>query len=185
MMATLRERIAGERGRLKQVRQALTAAAAKPSAGGEDRSEFYMAIGDYFEASMDRLHEQDIRLGDMLRDKADMTTADNQQALAELDERLSGNQMHLKNMLAARDDLRSSGASAQVQFESAGGAYARYIVENMGHHPGTTDLARELFSMEDWEYMAFASEEAQAREQQLHAHVFQCVPSDLTIDPES
>ena len=36
-------------------------------------------------ASMDRLHEQDIRMGDMLRDKADMTVPANQQALAELD----------------------------------------------------------------------------------------------------
>ena len=184
-MATLRERIAGERGRLKQVRQALTAAAAQPAASGEDRSGFYVAIGDYFEASMERLHEQDIRLGDMLRDKADMTSPDNQQALAELDERLAGNQQHLKNMLAARDHLKSSGADAQREFESAGGDYARYIVENMGHHPGTTDLARELFSADDWEYMASATDEAQAKEQKLHARVFERVPEGLSVDPDS
>ena len=182
-MTTLSERIAGERSRLKQVRQALTAAAAQPAASTEDRSAFYIAIGDYFEASMDRLHEQDIRMGDLLRAKADMTQPDNLQALAELDERLAGNQHHLKNMLAARDQLRASGAAAQSDFESAGGAYARYIVENMGHHPGTTNMARDLFTADDWEHMAFASDEAQANEKDLHGQVFACVPAGLDIDP--
>ena len=180
-MEGLFERVAAERRRLREVRTALTAATAQGAQGAADWVPFYIAIGDYFEASMERLHEQDIRMGDMLRDKADMDDPDNIRALEELDERLSGNQEHLQKMLAARDALRADGASALDQFESAGGAYAAFIVANMGHHPGTANLAGELFSADDWEHMTLASEEAREREAHLHAAVFASAPASLEL----
>lgn len=178
-MTTLSERVAGERRRLRQVRQTLTAATASPAADGADRAAFYIAIGDYFEAAMERLHEQDIRMGDMLREKADMDAPENIQAMAELDERLSGNQAHLARLLAARDQLRAAAPGATQDFETAGGAYAQFIVDNMGHHPGTANLAQALFSGEDWEYMTLVSEAAQQREQQLFDDVFKHLPDDV------
>lgn len=181
-MTTLSERIQGERMRLREVRQALTAAT-RPGAGGDaSRAPFYIAVGDYFEAAMARLHEQDIRMGNLLREKADMDDPDNQKAMRELDERLAGNQRHLKKMLAARDRLRAGEDGALEEFEAAGGAYADYIVQNMGHHPGSTDMAAKHFAPEDWEFMAFASDEAQAREKELHAKVFAAAPKDLDIE---
>ena len=160
---------------------ALTAATAQGAQGDAGWAPFYIAIGDYFEAAMDRLHEQDIRMGDMLRDKADMQDAANIQAMAELDERLSGNQVHLRAMLSARDALRDGLEGALDAFEAAGGAYAAFIVANMGHHPGTANLAGELFSTADWEHMTLASDEALAREAELHATVFASVPEGLQL----
>jgi hypothetical protein len=173
-------RVAGERSRLRQVRQTLTAATANPASGGPDRANFYLAIGDYFEAAMERLHEQDIRMGDMLREKADLEDPKNKQAMAELEERLSGNQLHLEKMLGARDRLRAAAEPSVTEFESAGGAYAQFIVDNMGHHGGTTDMAAEVFSPADWEHMTLVSAAAQQREQELIAAVFNLLPADVT-----
>ena len=181
MVEDLYKRVAVERTRLREVRQALTAATGQGANGDAAYVPFYIAIGDYFEASMARLHAQDIRMGEMLEEKADLTTPEAKQAMAELDERLAGNQRHLKKMLAARDVLRSEGAAALAEFESAGGAYAAFIVANMGHHPGSTNLAQAVFSADDWAYMADSSEADQLREQQLHAAVFAALPSNLQL----
>ncbi len=183
-MNSLRERVAGERNRLRQVRQALTAATGKGAAGNPEWVPFYVAIGDYFEAAMARLHEQDIRMGKMLHEKADMEKPEHRTAMAELDERLAGNQEHLAKMLTARAALEAEGADALDDFESAGGAYARYIVENMGHHPGSTDMAREYFTTDDWEYMTMASDEARQLEEDLHRRVFELLPEGVEL-PES
>lgn len=180
-MNSLSERVAGERRRLREVRQALTAATAEPAPEGEDRTGFYLAIGDYFEAAMERLHEQDVRMGDLLRERADLEVPANRQAMAELDERLAGNEAHLRRLLAARDRLREGASGATEAFETAGRDYAAYIVENMGHHPGTTDLARELFSTADWEYMAEASDAALERERELHERVFAQLPTSVRL----
>ena len=178
-VTSLSERVAGERRRLRQVRQALTAATAAPASDASERRAFYIAIGDYFEAAMARLHEQDIRMGDMLRAKADMQDPANVQAMAELDERLAGNQQHLQKLLAARDHLRAEVAAATEEFEQAGGAYASYIVANMGHHPGTANLAQAVFEPSDWEHMTLTSDAAQQREKELFAKVFAISPADV------
>jgi len=181
MADELYERIAGERTRLREVRQALTAATEQGANGDAAYVPLYIAIGDYFEAAMQRLHDQDIRMGKMLDEKADMAMPENKQAMAELDERLAGNQLHLKKMLAARDALGSNGAAALGQFESAGGAYAAYIVANMGHHPGSTNLAQKFFTADDWAYMADASEADQLRERQLHENVYATKPDNVVL----
>ncbi|MDP6616713.1 MAG: hypothetical protein QF790_06065 [Gammaproteobacteria bacterium] len=180
-MAELYERVAAERRRLRQVRQALTQATTQTSEGHADWAPFYIAIADYFEAAMARLHAQDIRMGEMLRDKADMGEPDNQHAMAELEERLSGNQQHLKQMLAARDELNADAQAGLQSFESAGKAYADYIVANMGHHPGSTNMAQELFSSDDWAHMADVSEADQVREEHLFERVFASVPASLVL----
>jgi len=179
--AKLYERVAGERRRLRQVRQALTAATERGAHGNAVWVPFYIAIADYFEAAMHRLHMQDVRMGDLLRAKADMHSAANQQAMSELDERLAGNQAHLAKLLAARSALRKSGAAALGEFEAAGSAYARYIVEHMGHHPGSTNMAQAVFTADDWAHMADVSAADQQREQQLFAAVFAAVPKGLEL----
>jgi len=178
-MTELNERIAEERRRLREVRQTLTAATKQKANGDSAFVPFYIAIGDYFEATMKRLHRQDVRMGDMLRDKADMDDADNLKAMAELGERLKGNQEHLEKLLEARDALKSNGEAALEQFEQAGSDYSDFIINNMGHHPGSTNLAGKLFTPEDWAYMADVSPEDQAREEQLFGRVFAGLPAAL------
>ena len=180
-MSKLMERVAGERTRLREVRQAMTAAINKGAHGDPAYVPFYVAVANYLEASMHRLHEQDIRMGKLLRAKADMEKPENKQALAELDERLAGNQEHLAATLAQREALKSQGAAALQDFESAAGAYSDYIVTNMGHHPGSTNLAQAVFGPEDWEHMAYVSDADLVREQELHTAVFDALPAGVEL----
>jgi hypothetical protein len=178
-MTELNERIAGERRRLREVRQTMTAATEQKANGDSSFVPFYIAIADYFEATMARLHGQDIRMDEMLRDKMDLEDPENMQALEELGERLQGNQEHLKNLLAAREQLKSAGEAALDCFEAAAAAYSDFIVTNMGHHPGSTNLAAKLFTQADWAYMADISSKDQALEEQLYSQVFGLLPAAL------
>ncbi len=180
----LKDQIAGERRRLREVRQALTVAVAQGSQGAASWLPFYQAVGDYFAAAMHRLHVQDVRMGDLLREKADLTTPAAQQAMQELKDRLDGNQMHLERFLAGHTRLATDGLGAMPEFEAAAAAYTDYIVANMGHHDGTTSLARDAFTPEDWQHMALVSDADAQREKNLYEAVFAAVPDDLELPQE-
>jgi hypothetical protein len=179
-MNTLRDKVATERRRLKSVREVLSAGVAAKAAGDASFVPFYIAVGHYMEASMHRLHVQDVKMGDMIRDKVESVDDKVGQALAELDERLEGNQRHLAEFSAACAALESEGTSALARFEQAGGAYSQYITTNMGHHGATTELAQRLFSSADWEYMANINEADMQREQELYREVFDALPARLS-----
>jgi hypothetical protein len=177
---TLREKVAGERRRLKSVREVLTAAVARKSGGDGLFAPFYIAIGDYIETSMGRLHAQDVKMGNMIRAKLGTLDAPSTQALRELDERLAGNQEHLRALSAAKENLAARNDPANLaSFEAVGAAYTNYIVANMGHHGGTTDLAGRLFTPADWDYMAGVSDEETRTEEQQYARVFGTLPPAL------
>jgi hypothetical protein len=180
----LREKVAAERRRLREVRQALSAAVAQGAQGAASWVDFYIAIGNYFAAAMHRLHVQDVRMGDLLREKADLTTPEAIQAMQELKDRLDGNQTHLEHFMACHAALQTEGAAALPAFESAARAYTDYIVANMGHHDGTTSLARAAFSVADWDYMAVTSDADAEREERLYKKVFAKLPRELNL-PES
>lgn len=178
-MTTLQEKIAGERRRLKQVRQKLTAAVEQTADGNADWIPFYLAVTDYMQAAMHRLHVQDEKMAAMIRERADGEKA--AQALAELDERLQGNQQRLDRLLAERGRLATDGAARLADYEAAARDFTDFIVRNMGHHGATTDLAAKLFSPQDWEYMAGITDEDLAREVELSEKVAAATPSDLRL----
>jgi len=179
-MTTLREKVASERRRLKSVRETLTAAVARKSGGDNSFVPFYVAIADYIETSMGRLHAQDVKMGNMIREKLGTLDASSEQALQELDERLAGNQEHLKALSAAKKGLAAKGdPTALERFETVSAAYTRYIVTNMGHHGGTTELAGRLFTQDDWEHMAGVTDEETRTEQKQYARVFDALPAAL------
>lgn len=183
MSNQLRENIANERRRLRSVRQALTQAVEDAAAKSDEYPPFYVAIGNYMEAAMERLHAQDIKMGDMIREKSENLDPERvAQALAELDERLTGNQDYLTKFLAARDELSRQGKAAVERFEQTARDYTRYIVANMGHHGATTDLAQELFSPDDWTFMAGVTEDDMEREQRLHDAVRESLPAGANLD---
>ncbi len=181
----LRERIANERRRLKSVREALSAALAKGANGDASYVPFYVAAADYIEAAMRRLHIQDVRMGEMIRSKLGTLDAKAETGLAELAERLSGNQKHLNALLEARAALKREGMVAVGRFEQVGRDYTNYITTSMGHHGATTELAQKLFTMDDWSYMAGITEEESRREQTLHEGVFAAVPKNLNLPAKS
>lgn len=178
-MTTLRERVAGERRRLKSVRETLTAAVNEKADGDPAFVPFYVAIAEYIDTSMGRLHAQDVKMGDMIREKLGKLDEQATRALGELDERLAGNQEHLRRLNEAKGRLEREGAAALADFEKVAGAYTQYIVTNMGHHGGTTDLAAKLFSQEDWEYMAGITEEETQTERKLYDRVFAALPKSM------
>jgi hypothetical protein len=177
----LRERVANERRRLKSVRETLSAALAQGAKGDSSYVPFYVAIADYIEASMRRLHTQDVRMGEMIRAKLAAQDPGSARAMGELEERLSGNQQHLKKLLESRDALKKQGTAALERFEEVARDYTNYITSRMGHHGPSTDLAQKLFSTEDWTYMAGITEEDMRREQVLHEQVFGSVPKGLKL----
>ena len=178
-MASLQERIASERKRLRNVRENMLAAIEQTSAGDEAYVPFYIAAADYIDATMQRVHEQDVKMDQMIREKAEVIDEQIEKALDELNERLEGAKKHLQPFLAARDALKEKGATALTDFEKQGKIYSDFIVANMGHHPPTADLGAKLFSPEDWEYMAGATDEEIAREKELFETFSQCVPDNL------
>ncbi len=180
-MTTLREKVAGERRRLKSVRLTLAAAVERTSGGDSAFAPFYVAAAEYIATSMGRLHAQDVKMGDMIRTKLGKLDAQSEQALKELDERLAGNQRHLKAFSEARERVAASAdPAALAHFEAIGKAYSDYIVSSMGHHGATTDLAGRLFTPEDWEYMAGITDEETRAEESLHARVFATLPPALS-----
>ena len=180
-MTTLRESIGNERRRLRSVRQKLTAAAELKAGDDESFVPFYIAVTDYLEAAMGRLHAQDIKMGDMIRDKSEQIDETVEKALEELDERLSGNQGHLKKLLEAGTKLRSAGKVGLEHFETVARAYSDYITANMGHHGATTDLARDLFTLDDWEFMAGITDEETHREGELYDLVTRATPENVVV----
>ena len=129
---------------------------------------------------MGRLHAQDVKMGNMIREKLGRLDANAEQALRELDERLAGNQQHLQALSAAKKALAAAkDAAALERFETVGAAYTNYIVTNMGHHGATTDLAGRLFTQDDWEHMAGVTDEETRTEQRQYARVFDALPAAL------
>lgn len=177
----LRERVANERRRLKSVRQALSAAIEQGSAGDPAFVPFYLAVAEYMEAAMHRLHIQDVRMGEMIRSKLGKPDANAKEALQELDDRLTGNQKHLQKFLDARDVLRRDGAAALSNFEQVSRDYTNFITANMGHHGATTELSQKLFTLDDWAFMAGITEEETRREQAFYDKVFAAVPRNLKL----
>ena len=164
---------------MRAVRQHMAAGIEQKAEAKADFVSFYIAAADYIDAAMARLHIQDVRMGDMIREKVESIDSTVEKALAELDERLHGAEQHLKPFLAARDTLKAKGQAALEQFESAAKIYSDFIVSNMGHHGATTELSSKLFDLTDWEYMAAITDEEEQREQKLYAAVEASLPNSL------
>lgn len=179
-MATLMERIGNERKRLRLVRQRMVAGLEAKANGDEAYVPFYVAVGDYIDTTMQRLHDQDVKMGKMIVEKVDEVDDAVKKALGELEERLEGANAHLKPFLEARDELRERGAAALDTFESAAKEYSDFIAANMGHHSATNDLCAKLFSTADWEYMAGITDAQQQQDQEMFQRVLDASPDTVT-----
>jgi len=175
-MTTLQERIGNERRRLREVRLKMVAAIEAQAGGDTAYVPFYVAVADYIDATMQRLHDQDVKMRNMIVEKVATMDESVEKALGELDERLEGAKAHLKPFLEARDRLKETGAEALEKFEQVGKEYSDFIVANMGHHGATTDLAGKLFKPADWEFMAGISDEQARKDEDLFQRVVESSP---------
>ena len=128
---------------------------------------------------MERVHDQDVKMDALIRERADEIDAGIEQALGELNDRLEGARQHLAPFLKARDSLSQAGTEALQAFEKEAKIYSDFIVANMGHHPATAELGAKLFSPQDWEYMADATKEQIERDQQLYDEFEKVIPESL------
>jgi hypothetical protein len=178
------ESIMKERGRLRTAHEMLNAALAE-----EVRDEafvpFYIAVADYMEASMGRLHDQDVKMLQRLGEAVDPTDSQAKEIIAEVYRRLDGNQQHLQKFLACRVELQSDGASAVDKFEETSRDYIDFIHNRMGHHKPSTDLARQIFDENDWVAIADIDQRYFSKEKALYESVLQTRPGSLPLGQEA
>lgn len=174
------ESIMNERGRLRTAHEMLNAALA---AGARDDSfvPFYIAVADYMEISMGRLHNQDVRMLQRLGEAVDPTDSEAKEIIAEVYRRLDGNQQHLQKFLVCRTELQNDGASAVDEFEETARAYIDFIHNRMGHHAPSTDLARQNFVENDWVEIADIDEAYFSKERALYESVLQMRPGTVPL----
>ena len=174
------ESLMNERGRLRTAHEMLDAALAE-----EERDEafvpFYIAVADYMEASMGRLHEQDVKMLRRLGEAVDATNADAEEIIAEVYRRLDGNQAYLQKFLACRAELQGEGTSAVDRFEAVSRDYIDFIHNRMGHHAPSTDMARQLFVEDDWVAIADIDQGYFRKEEALYESVLQTRPGSVPL----
>lgn len=174
------ESIMNERGRLRTAHEMLKAALVV-----EERDDsfvpFYLAVADYMEASMGRLHDQDLKMLQRLSEAMAPLDSESEEIIDEVYLRLEGNQEHLQKFLACREELQKNSASAFKRYEDTSTAYIDFIHNRMGHHAPSTDLARQHFTEDDWIEIADIDESYFIKERALYESVLQTRPSVVPL----
>ena len=177
-----RAEIGRERRRQIQVRKAFEAGLAKSADDATDLADFYLACGDYIVWSMARLHDQDQRIHDLLKERLDPGLTEVHEQLAGLNERQGKSRAFTEEFQQAVKVLRDSGASGQAEFEEAARAFVDLFISLMAPRKNPfqehTDV---LFTDSDWIDIAGVSAESLAEEQKLYELVEARAPAG--IDP--
>ena len=167
-----RAEIGRERRRQIQVRKAFEAGLAKSADDATDLAEFYLACGDYIVWSMARLHHQDQRIHDLLKERLDPRLTEVHAQLAGLNERQDKSRAFTEEFQQAVAGLRTSGASGHAKFEKAARAFVDLFTSLMAPRKNPfqehTDV---LFTESDWNDIAGVTAGSLAEEQSLYAQV--------------
>lgn len=170
------KRLINERLRLVQIRQGLTAAT--DANDGLALTPFYQAASSYLQYAMQRLHEQDIKMLTTIKEKADYNNIDYGTALSEAHERVAKSQVLLNEFSEKSANLNEQSLAI---FEDICQRYCQYIVNNMGHHAPSANLAQTLFSEQDWLSMANFSDETSALERRLFDKTTNLAPDTIRL----
>ena len=182
-MSNPRAEIARERRRQVQVRKAFEAALARKDSEDPEFTDFYLACAEYIVFSMDRLHDQDQVIHDLLKERIPATDTDAHQRLAVLNERQGKSRALMKTFRQGMERLKQAG-QAGIQIFTDG---AKKFVENFTallapkknpFHKHTD----ELFTDSDWIVIAGVTDDSLAREEALFIAVQKSAPGG--IDPD-
>jgi hypothetical protein len=176
-MDTPRAEIARERRRQMQVRKAFDAGLALD--GGYDPAllPFYLACADYIVASMDRLHDQDQLIHDLLAARIPAAEADAHERLAVLNERQRQSRVLVDTLRKAAEDLRRMGASGLGSFVPVALQFADSFKALLA--PRRNPFFRHtdvLFRDDDWARIAGVTEESVQIEERLFLAVQRAAP---------
>lgn len=150
-----------ERMRLGQVRKSFAAGLEQQAKTSDVPLEFFATCVDYIKASMDRLHDQDQRIHDILKPHVPGGDADGQAILANLNMRLAKSREALSQLVAGRDIYRSKAAAGWTAFKSAVDGFmdVYFNILLKGQH-STLQMQDKVFTVETWNTVAGISEDA-------------------------
>jgi uncharacterized alpha-E superfamily protein len=104
----------------------------------------------------------------MIKEKAAVENIDPGTAISEAHDRVEGSQ---KLLIELSEKSNQINKQSLADFVDVCQRYCQYIVSNMGHHAPSANMARALFSEQDWLAMADFSDE----HSQLEQHLFDSV----------
>ncbi len=173
-----------ERMRLGQVRKSFAAGLDQQSKTNDVPFEFFATCVDYIKASMDRLHDQDQRIHDILKPHIAANDAEGHTILANLDTRLTSSRAALAKLLSARDVYRAKGASGWADFKATIDMFmdVYFNVLLKGQH-STIEMQKKIFTEHTWNDVAGVTQESQKVEATQFAMVQRYAPAGA--DPSS
>jgi hypothetical protein len=173
-----------ERMRLGQVRKAFVAGLEFQASGTAVQIEFFAACVDYIKAAMDRLHDQDQRIHDILKPHIAANDNGGTDILANLDFRLSKSREALTKLVAARDAYRSKGPAGWADFKATADMFmdVYFNILMKGQH-STIEMQEKIFTEETWNTVAGISQDSKLVEATQFAVVKRLAPQGA--DPES
>ncbi len=182
-MLKSRAEIARERRRQMQVRKAFEAGIAAQKPGGPDPTAFYLACADYLEWSMDRLHEQDQIIHDLLGERIPGSEKDAHERLAVLNDRQRSSRELMAGFVRDAARLRAAGRAGVPAFEAAAEEFATTFKSLL--QPRKNPFFRHtdvLFEDADWERIAGVSPASIAEENELFDAVKKNAPPGADPD---
>lgn len=150
---------------------------------GQDLAGFYLACGDYLAFSMDRLHDQDQLIHDLLGERIPASEAGAHRDLATLNERQARSRALVAEFAGALVRLRRAGPEGVRAFEDHARQFAATFTSLL--QPRKNPFFRHtdvLFSPVDWARIAGVTDMSLATEQRLFLAVQRTAPAG--IDPE-
>jgi len=165
-----------------QVRKAFEAGLALDQEQRSQLTTFHAACGEYLVYSMDRLHEQDQLIHDLLAERVPTTDEEAHQGLAQLNARWAESRIVVESFRQALTKLKRAGAGGRHAFEQAALAFSDAFNRTMT--PRRNPFFRytdSLFVDEDWVRIANVSDEFHTTEDKLFSHVTEEAPQ--SIDP--
>lgn len=184
-MTEPRAAIGFERRRQIQVRKAFEAGLGRAGKRLPDfeRAEFYLACGDYLVWSLDRLHDQDQLIHDLLGERLPEREREALKALATLRRRQGESRALVGRFRAAVERLRREGRRGLKVFEAAAKRFTRQFRELMAPRRNPFEPHTDhLFDRADWLAIAWVDPGSQDTERTLFAAVSIYAPDGT--DPE-
>lgn len=177
-----RAEIGRERRRMIQVRKAFEISLVQRDDDARDLTDFYLACGDYIVWTMARLHDQDQRIHDLLKECLDPGLTAVHEQLADLNERQEKSRAFTDKFHQAVEALRTSGAAGRSDFETAAQAFVDLFTTLMAPRKNPfQEHTDELFGDSDWIDIAGVTDESLGEELDLYGRVEASAPAG--IDP--
>jgi hypothetical protein len=178
-----RAEIGRERRRQIQVRKAFEAGLALHEQDAAELATFYLACGDYILWSMARLHDQDQKIHDLLKQRLEPGQVEVREQLATLDERQDKSRAFTAEFGSGVELLQRRGAVGCAEFETAARSFVELFTSLMAPRKNPfQEHTDRLFSEDDWIDIAGVTDKSLAAERELFDSVESTAPA--SIDPE-